>query len=51
MLDAILNAAGLLLGLGCIIVWIIALVQDDGKGDCGHDCESCPFPCEEHNKK
>ena len=51
MLENILNAAGLFLGLGCAIIWIIALVRDDGKCDCGHDCESCPFPCEERNTK
>lgn len=51
MVENILKAALLLLELGCVIIWIIALVQSDGTEDCGHDCDSCPFPCEEHNKK
>ena len=51
MLENILNVAGLLLGLGCFIIWIIALVRSDGTEDCGHDCDHCPFPCEEHNTK
>lgn len=51
MLEAILNTAGLLLGPGCTIIWIIALVKWDGKRcEPGEDCEACPFPCEEHQK-
>ena len=50
MLEAILNTAGLLLGLGCTIIWIIALVNGD-EADCDRsDCGRCPFPCEEHQK-
>lgn len=46
-----MNAAGLLLGLGCTIVWIIALAHWNGEGCDRSDCERCPFPCEEHTKK
>lgn len=51
MVENVLNVAGLLLGLGCTIIWIIALATDDGAGCDRSDCDSCPFPCEEHNKK
>ena len=51
MVENVLNVAGLLLGLGCTIIWIIALMNGDGAGCDRSDCARCPFPCEEHNKK
>ena len=52
MLDAVLNLISLAIGFICAVVWIYALVTDDGKG-CkpNEDCKHCPFPCAEHNKK
>lgn len=51
MLENIINMAGLLLGLGLTIFWIIALASSDGSSSDRSDCDRCPFPCEEHNKK
>ena len=52
MLEAIANLALILLGAGTVVVWIASLVQWDGK--CcepnEQDCNSCPFPCEQHEK-
>ncbi len=51
-IGALLNLIPPVIGLACMVIWIINLVKWDGKG-CkpGEDCESCPFPCEEHEKQ
>ena len=49
---AIANLISLALGLIVTIVWIASLVQWDGSGEpCDKtQCDTCPFPCEEHQK-
>lgn len=49
-------AAGILLtvgGIALVIIWINALVRWDGKAPpCDKsECDTCPFPCEEHNER
>lgn len=34
-----------------IPAWIHGIAEGDGKCDPGADCDSCPFPCENHNNK
>ena len=52
MLEAIANLALFILGTGLVVVWIVSLVQWDGKG-CDpneQDCNRCPLPCDYHKK-
>lgn len=32
-------------------VWVDGITKSDGQCDPSADCESCPFPCENHEKK
>ncbi len=34
-----------------IPAWIHGILTSDGQCDTGADCENCPFPCENHERK
>lgn len=52
MIGAVLNVGAVLLGLALMVIWIHSLVNWDGSCPCDKtQCESCPFPCEEHQKE
>ena len=52
MIQAILNLLPIVLGVVVLVVWIIALAQWDGEKHCDpEECEHCPFPCEDRDKK
>ena len=42
---------GVLIGIACVVWWIIALSNWDGEKHCDEDCSSCPFPpCEKRKE-
>lgn len=43
----ILVAASLVVFVG----WVNGVLNSDGRCDPGADCESCPFPCDNHERK
>ena len=51
-LEAILNLLLLVAGAAAGLIWIISLVNHDGKGcEPGEHCDTCPFPpCKKKNK-
>lgn len=51
-IEAIANAALGVMALAAFVFWIYSLVNWDGSCPCDKSqCESCPFPCEEHQKR
>lgn len=34
-----------------IVGWVDGITKSDGRCDPGADCENCPFPCENHERK
>lgn len=50
-LEGILNLAAMLIGVVCIVAWIVGVVHWDGKYECDEkDCDTCPFPCDRRDK-
>ena len=52
-MNPFLDLIPLLVGITCISIWLHALWKWDWKDDTKRDekeCETCPFPCEKHNK-
>lgn len=48
------GVAFVILVVGCFImfaVWIHGVLNSDGRCDPDEDCENCPFPCENHERK
>lgn len=52
-MDQILNFVAVVIGLVCVIIWIISLVKWDGKNQCDvSQCDACPFPrCDKKDKR
>lgn len=38
-------------GFIAFVGWLHGVLNSDGRCDPGADCESCPFPCEHHERK
>lgn len=52
MVEAVFNLASLLLGLACLVIWIIALANWDGESSCDEsECDTCSFPCDKHTER
>ena len=52
-MNPLLNIISFFAEIICISIWIHALLEWDGRDDnkCNEkECETCPFPCEKHNK-
>lgn len=51
-MNAIVNLLLPAVELAIAAVWIVSLCRWDGDKSCNpEDCETCPFPCEEHTNK
>lgn len=51
MLGNIAAVALFVIAFAVFILWIRAIVNSDGTCDPGEDCEGCPFPCDNHERK
>lgn len=52
MMVAIVNLILFIVGLACLVLWVVSLVKWDGKYHCDkNECDTCPFPCKEHDKE
>lgn len=52
MMEAIINLILLIVVVACLIIWVVSLVNWDGEYHCDKsECDTCPFPCKEHDKE